>query len=357
VSCVLKTTKCAKKRAENFSPVTMTVTNDPLPDLTLELSELQISSDLLEIAPEESSELFVKRSRANITADSSLLSRSGTFFDPLLYLRVKKGETPQAPNEDIGNRPVPPSLDEILKVGKERSYLLVEPIVRPLKQKNRQESNSDKMVVPASKPSPKLPVAVYRFCQEHSMRYFALGVRKTYRSIAFRRKPSNQAESSDPWEEYTDVNRIGHYRLCHAVMLQEEGNLDNKIVVITPHSGKHREINLESLKSILNSSSSLKRMSLTSLEKEFGFPTFVCPPFGHEYAPKIHNDSMSKKFSTVIDSRLVDEGTTDCFFDLGIVGIIVRPAELARLSRTLAWTVVTQDQLLVSRNYSLFSLA
>ena len=348
VSCVLKTTKCAKKRAENFYPVTMTLGQDHLSDITTRLEGLRISDEKVEESEDAS---VTKRSRTSVVTQPSLLSRSGTFFDPLLYLRVKHADTKEefTKPDSISSASIP-SLDQLLLYGREQANLLVEPIVRPRKQKNPPASVPVNNPVLESKPAPKLPVAVYRFCQLHNVRYFALGVRKTYRSIAFRRRPKDQAVNADPWEEYIDENRVGHYRLCHAVMLQEEGNMDNKIVVILPHSGKQREINLVALQSTLNVSTPLKRMSLTALEKEFGFLTFVCPPFGHEFAPKIHNDSMSKKFSTVIDSRLVDEGTADCFFDLGIVGIIVRPAELARLGRTLSWTVVPESDLLVSRN-------
>ena len=353
LSCVLKTTKCAKKRAENFYPVTMTLGQDHLSDITTRLEELKISEDPSEELKDVHQISVGKKSRTENSLPGSVIAGRSTFFDPLLYLRVKStASCGTIPTSAENGTSEPPSLDQLLRFGQDNAGLLVEPIVRPRKQKTPPESVVHKPVPLESKPVPKLPVAVYRFCQQHNVRYFALGVRKTFRSIAFRRRPKDQGcNNSDPWEDYIDENRVGHYRLCHAVMLQEEGNCDNKIVVILPHSvGKQREINLASLQSILNLSVPLKRMSLTALEKELGFPTFVCPPFGHEFAPKIHSDSMSKKFSTVIDARIVDEGTTDCFFDLGIVGIIVRPAELARLGRTFGWTVVPETDLLVARN-------
>ena len=354
MSCGLKATECAKKRAENFYPVTMAIDNDPLGDITAGLSGLYISGSERSGSAQSNEFLDAKRARCANSPEASYRSISGTFFDPLLYLRVNRGsDSSDAQSAPSALSRAPPSLEELLQYGRDKAGLLVEPVVRPRKQKQPHETFADKLVVPSSKSAPKLPVAVYRFCQKHDLRYFALEVRKTYRSIAFRRRPKGEPNPTDPWEEYIDVNRIGHYRLCHAVMLQEEENSDHKIVVILPHSGKVREINLSSLQSILGTPS-LKRMSLTALEKEFGFPIFVCPPFGLEYAPKLHSNDpaaiSTKKFSTVIDSRLVDKGTTDCFFDLGIVGIIVRPSELSRLGTSLGWTVVTSEQLLVDRN-------
>jgi hypothetical protein len=112
-----------------------------------------------------------------------------------------------------------------------------------------------------------------------------------------------------------------------------------RIVVIIPHSNSEF-VDMTILSQQLNQP--ITRLSLTALQKEFGFPTFINPPFGHEYAPNVFNKPVEERSEifTVIDSRLVREGSTDCFFDLGIVGMIVRPVDLGRLAQELGWVVL-----------------
>jgi hypothetical protein len=132
--------------------------------------------------------------------------------------------------------------------------------------------------------------------------------------------------------------------MCHAlyfglIFASEDGipQEEERVVVIVPHISRTRgETDVEKIRTALHASS-VRRISLTHMEKELGFPTFVCPPFGHEFAPKIHKSE--RKFRTVIDSSLVVPGKTDCVFDLGMVAIRIRPSELNRLATTLSWTV------------------
>jgi len=340
LSGTLKTTECAK-RAENFFTLSalMTVDADLVEDVSSEFSNLRITPDCEgEISPMSDQEGKSKRSRGEFVV-SNLLARSGTFLDPLLYLRVKHDTG--CSNESETRQSTPPTLDEILEFSKQIRKPLVEPVVRPKKHKLPTSSSENKAsgVKTSSRPSPKLPVAVFRFCREHSVRHVPLSINKTYRSIAFRKS----TKVPDTWAEYMEVNHLSHYRLCHAMMFACT-NSSKRIVVIVPHS-KSQVVNIDALAIIFpNLPGPVKRLSLTNLEKEFGFPTFINPPFGHGFAPNMYNkpESDRSEIFTVIDSRLVVEGTTDCFFDLGIVGMIIRPAELGRLARSLNWTILDQ---------------
>jgi hypothetical protein len=121
----------------------------------------------------------------------------------------------------------------------------------------------------------------------------------------------------------------------------KEKEKEGRVVVLVPHCSKKSGIvDLEKLSSALQVE--VFKVSLTQMERELGFPTFVCPPFGHEFAPKLHAVSKEEKpkFLTAIDASLVLEAQTECLFQLGIVGMRIRPAELKRLASGLHWTVV-----------------
>lgn len=268
---------------------------------------------------------------------------SASFFDPLLYMRV----LPSVINSIEAAEPISPkadnipTLDAILAAGREQTKLLVETVSvkqrdRTPKQKQPRPTNL-KSSVPTSN-VPKLPVAVYRFCQENSVKHVPLPISKSYRSIAFRKSP----EGPTPWTEYIRSNVLEHYRICHSLMFKtvQPDGAEGRLLVIVPHSEDAR-VDAKFLEAKLGLSE-VTRMSLTSIEKEFGFPTFVCPPFGHEFSPKTHAlpPSERKIFTTVIDSSLAIPARRDCVFDLGVVALKLTPAELLRLSQKLNWIVI-----------------
>ena len=296
--------------------------------------EPELNGDLSPI-----SEIGESDKRARVGADpfSRYRTTTGTILDPLLFLRVHQASDSVSESTAVTSID-PPSLEEIFS----------ENLVRSERHKEKRESaqsrgrgSAHQKTKPLATPSVKLPIAVFRFCQENEVNYIAHSFTRTYRSIAFSRSSASTAEF-DPWEQFIELNSLAHYRLCHAVYLgfrsqDEEGRL---VALVPHHSKKSGIVDVEKLSAVLDAE--VFRVSLTQMEKELGFPTFVCPPFGHEYAPKMHANESRPKFKTVIDSSLVLEAQTDCVFEMGAVGIRLRTAELNSLASSKAgdWTVI-----------------
>lgn len=310
-----------------------------LADLNLE-EESEISSARIDLEVDSAEQ--EKRTRTLSYKGSKYLSGASCLFDPLLYLRANHSSDaalsfPVAANEISS---APPGLDEILSMT--RNTLLVEPIPLPRPKKAARPLDELKNE-PVSRNAPMIPVAVYRFCQKFYVSYVSMEISRTFRSITFARSRSVD-DKSDPWDQYLDLNSLRHYRMCHAlyfglISAGQDGipQEEERVVVIVPHISRTRgETDIEKIRTALHASS-VRRISLTQMKKELGFPTFVCPPFGHEFALKIHKSE--RKFRTVIDSSLVVPGKTDCVFDLGMVAIRIRPSELDRLATTLSWTI------------------
>jgi hypothetical protein len=270
-----------------------------------------------------------------------------SFFDPLMYMRYNDYGTnvPGAVEPTDTQTQTLPTLDEIIAEGRRRMGKVVDTShmraeMSRYKQKTVRSTSSSTVPQSASRPTPKLPVAVFRFCQDNNVKFVPLAISKSFRSIAFRKSPD---PAFSPWTEYITVNHLAHYRVCHAVMFRTAEcctGAEGRLVVIVPHLPKDQgEIDTKYIEECMGDSMAITRMSLTAIEKEFGFPTFVCPPFGHEYAPKIHMLPVEsrKPVLTVIDSRLTMPATMECVFDLGAVAIVVRPAELKKIGQKLNW--------------------
>lgn len=310
-----------------------------LEDVTSTLDNLRVTKSAQsdgDVSPMSDADSGSKRLKIREAIPTRLFAATGRIFDPLLYLRVARpAQLPTAvPAPDFE----PPSLDEILAVGREKARLLVEaPSHRVKPVHPRSQSKSE----PPAPPGPKLPVSVYRYCQANQVRFITIPVKRTFRSITFGH--SRTRSEVDPWTEYMDLNSFSHYRLCHALYLGLTSltGEESRVVVIVPHrSKKESQTDFSKIESVLGGT--VRRISLTHMEKELGFPTFVCPPFGHEFAPKLHAvpEESRLKFFTVIDSSLVVEASTDCVFDLGIVALRMRPSELLRLSGCQSWSVI-----------------
>ena len=325
---------------------------DALDDVTKQMDVLEISPSLLkgeEGLYIDSDVTQPKRTRQDGENVSKLLKERISLFDPLLYLRTKSAQLrPEVmfPPQATAERPSVPTFDEIMK-GPSTS-LLVEPISRTVKPARPLDQERKE---PPKPNGPKLPVAVYRFCQKHNVSYQTLKVSRTFRSIVFSRTRS-KTDGSDPWEDYIDLNSLQKTQLCHALYFRfsVEGQSDEgRVVALVPHTSKSQgETDIEKIKSAIGAKS-VDRISLTHMEKELGFPTFVCPPFGHEFAPNLHkNASSSLSFTTVIDSSLLSQTSRPCVFDLGMVLIRVLPAELVRVSGSLNWISIDN---LVKRHF------
>ena len=313
----------------------------------LKILTAEISSE--EAIHEDAEMTDPKRSRNDVGLFTKHLQERKGFFDPLLFLRTKSSHTqPEAVVRESRDPEAAelPSFEEIMGVS--TKPLLVEPAKRLLKPVRRVDQEKKE---PPKTLGPKLPVAVYRFCQNHSLAYQTLKISRTFRSIIFGRSRS-KADTSDPWEDYIDLNNLSRSQLCHALYFGfcMEGQSDEgRVVAIVPHTSKSQgETDVERIRVALDAVS-VRRISLTHMEKELGFPTFVCPPFGHEFAPNLHkNGSNGLTFTTVIDSSLLSENCEPCVFDLGMVAIRIHPSELSRISRGLNWLVLEN---LVKRHF------
>ena len=322
----------------------MISSGDLLSEVTQRLEGMRINSEENEISPMSDSGRFNKRVRAEPGSVSKYFSKSGTIFDPLLYLRVQSDDS-SVPNplDSVTTTPSTPSLESIFDKDNSKAGLLIKVQNNVPRVKSAHPRTSTNSGNAPLRDAPKLPVAVFRFCQENEAKVLAVPLSRTYRSIVFS-KNRESMNSDDPWEIYTIKNKISHYRLCHALYFSSKDRLtgdEGRVVVIVPHTSKTSgETDVELLSNLLGME--IKRASLTQVEKELGFPTFVCPPFGHELSPKQYSASESSKlrFKTVIDSSLTREAKTDCVFDLGIVAMRIRPSELKRLAANRDWIVV-----------------
>lgn len=290
-----------------------------------------------------------KRCKGMPGAAKRYFASSGSILDPLLYLRAPKTTVDQLESETRASTPCDkvPSLDEILAAGREQSRLLVNPTgsaIRPKAIHPRQLTS--KHTDQPCKQAPKLPVAVFRFCHEHEVHYVTIALNRTYRSIAFSHGRGKPVPAEfNPWETYIERNRLSHYRLCHAMLYScrdVSSGEQRRLVVIVPHSPKKTsQIDVKKISETLGNVE-VRRLSLSQVEKELGFPTFVCPPFGNEFSPKLHAVLASERieFQTIIDASLILPAKTDCVFDLGIVALRLRTSELGRLAEKFQWTAI-----------------
>lgn len=329
-------------------------------DIAEEFSKLSLEDSTVcegDASPMSPCKGFVKKVRHE---DCSLtvphLFRSDiTLLNPLLYLRVGRNISDSrlvAHSSETESKSIP-TLEEIIAANSERDRLLTgfgPPANAPnRKQKQLAENSSAECLKETKRINSKLPVAVFRFCQANAVKYLTINLKRSYRSIAFSygRGKGPAPAGFDPWQSFITDNHLDHYRLCHSVYFKWRDPLsgeEGRLVCLVAHS--RSKLNTSALSERL--SLEVTRMSLTSVEKELGFPTFMCPPFGFEFAPKMHQGAAPADVRTLIDAALTVEASTDCIFELGMVALRIRPAELNRLARKLKWTVVPDLANLVS---------
>merc|ERR1712139_238095 len=75
---------------------------------------------------------------------------------------------------------------------------------------------------------------------------------------------------------------------------------------------------------------------LKDIEKETGFPTFVCPPFGH---PK---DSQGRLPLLLVDSSVAEQ-KRPMLFDCGSVGLSIMPNEFVMMTRATCIEGLAKD--------------
>lgn len=329
---------------EKFSIRFKMASRDELDVITNDLGSLRITrdSDLEDdLSPISDPGCAEKRVKTGSNPISRYRTATGTILDPLLFLRVNHQFSDSISDSTVARSPDPPSLDEIFSEGRSKNPASGQ-ATRQKKhaRDNGVRSKESKVRVPQAQPL-RLPLAVFRFCQDNQVKYTPISISKTFRSIAFSR--SREASECDPWDRFIDANSLSHYRMCHAVYFgfRREGEEGRVVAVVPHHSRKSALVDMENLSRELGYE--VFKISLSQMEKELGFPTFVCPPFGHEFAPKMHASDRKPRFLTAIDQSLVlSESMTDCVFELGSVGLRLRPGELRRLAANFNWRVIDQ---------------
>ena len=281
-------------------------------DISEQLSNMSLvesTKALDEVSPISSDGSACKRFRPRVsdTRPSHLFPAGVSFLDPLLYLRVSK--VSQIPSKSLPvDSTTPLTLDEILAADRERTRILTD--FRP-EIVNRKKA---KLPLPDT---PRIPSSVYKYCKEHGVKFTTLSLKKSYRSLVFRR-------SEDPWSAFIEENNLEHYRLCHAVYFGTSSG--GRVVCLVPHL-KEGKVEPEFLSTVLGQS--IVRVSLSTIQKDLNLPTFVVPPF-----------STSPVEATLIDSTLVDQVSTDCVFELGSTAIRIRPCELLKLAKKNDWKII-----------------
>merc|ERR1711972_511826 len=135
-----------------------------------------------------------------------------------------------------------------------------------------------------------------------------------------------------PWEEYFRVNsnfiRQGHF--MHTVAWEAEGR---RVLAVVPHP---KRVSLDHLARATQVKQP-KQRKLKDIEKETGFPTFVCPPFGH---PK---DVQDRAPLLLVDSSVM-ELKRPLLFDCGFVGLSVMPQEFVSIARASCVEGLAKDE-------------
>lgn len=111
---------------------------------------------------------------------------------------------------------------------------------------------------------------------------------------------------------------VKHGQFVHTVAWQAG---DRRVLAVVPHLMR---VDMERLgKAVGMPPASIKQRKLKDVEKETGFPTFVCPPFGHP------RDAEGRLPLLLVDSS-VTELKKPLLFDCGTVGLTLPVSELLR---------------------------
>uniref|UniRef100_A0A7S4V4Z0 YbaK/aminoacyl-tRNA synthetase-associated domain-containing protein n=1 Tax=Alexandrium monilatum TaxID=311494 RepID=A0A7S4V4Z0_9DINO len=137
---------------------------------------------------------------------------------------------------------------------------------------------------------------------------------------ATRRQPGAPKKELPPWERYLQANHFftqqGHF--MHTVAWEVDGR---HILTVVPHP---KRVDLDRLaRAVQKPRGAIRQRKLKDIEKQTGWPVFVCPPFGH---PK---DSEGRTPMLLVDSTTV-ELKKPLLFDCGSVGLSVPVSEFFR---------------------------
>ncbi|KAF4663294.1 hypothetical protein FOL47_005817 [Perkinsus chesapeaki] len=210
------------------------------------------------------------------------------------------------------------------------------------KTKSRKRQTSDGGHGQHEKRTINLPIAVVKFCKKYKVKYEAVKLRRTYRSISFGQQKSLRnggPAEAPPWEVYISANGLESCTLGHAVWIalgdwrKEDGVgelMKRRVVVLVPHvAGTGVSLEMISRKFGMDA----KTVSVSHMQKELGFPPMVCPPFGHQFAPNVVKSEVDpctiQSPKILVSEDLLAASTV--VFDLGNNAIKIAGGELSRL--------------------------
>ncbi|EER00102.1 hypothetical protein Pmar_PMAR024582 [Perkinsus marinus ATCC 50983] len=256
-------------------------------------------------------------------------------MNPLLFLRASNSASEGAGKEDL--------LSMVNRAEASHGFGKVEvPNGGKGKGRKRQNVEGTMRSTEEDRRQPNLPIAVIKFCKRYRLRYEAVKLRKTYRSISFGQQKSLKhggPPEAPPWEVYVKANGLEGTTLAHAVWIsigdwqKEEGMdklLERRVVVLVPHV-PGTGVSLEMISE--RSGTEAKTVSVSHMQKELGFPPMVCPPFGHQFSPNVVkagvDPSTVKPPKIFISEDLI--ASPMVVFDLGNSAMKITGSQLKRL--------------------------
>jgi len=218
--------------------------------------------------------------------------------------------------------------------------------------KKRRPVSQEPRPVSAVAPPPRKVLAypqVEDFLKESGLRCQKFALQKSFRSINLaskkpKIKPHGETDETvepkpvkklPPWEEYfyANSNFIRQGQFMATVAFDAAGR---RVLAVVPHA---KRVSVEHMaRAAQVTVGVLRQLKLKDIEKETGFPTFVCPPFGH---PK---DSQGRLPLLLVDSSISElKKGRPLLFDCGHVGLSVMPHEFVSIARAVCVEGLAKD--------------
>lgn len=193
-------------------------------------------------------------------------------------------------------------------------------------QKRRPTSQEPSQVAKEAPPPRRLQALpeIEAFLKEKRLRAKRYWVKPTFRSIIFGQQKKAKQPRSDakvdeppPWEQYLRSNRFTQNgQLMHTVAWDASGR---RVLVVVPHPMR---VDGEKLARVVGiPATEIRQRKLKDIQKETGFPTFVCPPFGHP------RDAEGREPLLLVDAS-IREIRKPLLFDCGTVALGIRGDDL-----------------------------
>lgn len=204
------------------------------------------------------------------------------------------------------------------------------------RRKRRATTQEPRTVTSAAPPKrgPQALPAIESFLKARKLQAKRFQVRRTFRGIVYGQQkqakqlaagtggPGAAEEEPPPWEQYLAGNRFTENRqLMHTIAWDAAGR---RVLTVIPHPMR---VDGEKLAAIVKlPATQLRQRKLKDIQRETGFPTFVCPPFGHP------PDAEGREPMLLVDSCVV-ELRKPLLFDCGSVALSIRGDDFLRCTR------------------------